>query len=498
MASLSDKVAIQFSSRFVVQGLQILDGILLARWLTASGMATFGQVFLVTTLLMPLFGTMGGGIGYFFPRLDRARQKGLLAQSIAIGLLAGLLAAAVIFLVAEPLGQRFQNPALPDLLRLFCLFPVLVFPTYFFGQFTICANRNVTGACVSGIGKLAHSAIIATCLFTGASLGVLLAGLLIYHAALMLFSTAYAARFYRDTPMHWDRSMLRSQFTYTIPIALAAATGVLSRELDKVIASAFFVPSMVAIYLVGAREVPVLFLVAGSISSIIFPEMSRHLAEGNPHKAAELWAESIRKQAMVAIPTFIFLMIFAVEFTVTLYGRKYAESAGVFRIYLLVLPLRCVLWSLMLSAAGITRPLFWAASLSLASNLALGLLAIHLFGILGAAIGTVGSVVVEAGYCGWVTWRRVNVNILACFPWRFMLRLSAISLGVSLLLIPLRLIPLRSEILFMVALPAFSAAVSVLVLVLGCLTEYEKSTFKRWLSPLLLWQTRLKSGAGRS
>lgn len=48
MASLSDKVAIQYSSRVLVPGRHILGGIFLVGWLLATNMVAFGQMFRIT------------------------------------------------------------------------------------------------------------------------------------------------------------------------------------------------------------------------------------------------------------------------------------------------------------------------------------------------------------------------------------------------------------------------------------------------------------------
>jgi O-antigen/teichoic acid export membrane protein len=484
--SVSDKVGILFSSQIVVQGLQILDGILLARLLTRADFATYGQTWLVVALLMPIFGNLGGGSAYFLPRLDRGRQKGFIAQSISTGLLAGAAASVGIWVAADFVGARFSNPELSGLLKVFCLFPLLAFPGYFFGQFTISVERNVFGAAAGAVNKAVHTVVFATTILLGGSLQTLFVAMLIQTGLSLLFFTGYAAWFYRDVKMIWDSSLLRGQLSYTIPIALAAATGVINRELDKLVISSFFLPTMVAVYMVGAKEVPVMALVGGAISNVLVPEMSREHACGNMARVRELWSESMRKQAMAAIPAFVFLMAFAPEFIITLYGREYAESATVFRVYLLVLPMRAIIWSLVLTATGHTRSLTWGAVIALCSNVLVSIGATLLIGMPGAALGTVVSIACSAAFYAWRSRVLTGLHPLACFPWRPAGGITVISLCACACVWALKYVPCRTELVFALGSVGFTVIFAVVLLRTRLLTAYERTILRRWATLGLL------------
>jgi O-antigen/teichoic acid export membrane protein len=484
--SISDKVGIFFTSQVIVQGLQVADGILLARLLSRESFATYSQTWLAVALLMPILGNLGGGSSFFLPRLDRARQKGFVAQCIALGLLAGAVASLGLFAGAGSIGSFFNNPELSDLIQVFCLFPLLAFPGYFFYQFTISVERNVLGAVAGAVNKVVHTGVLVAFLLMAANLQTLLIAMLFQMGLSLLFFVGYAAWFYRGVKMHWDSSLLRRQLGYTVPVALAAATGVIGRELDKVIISGFFLPAMVAVYMVGAKEVPVLALVGGSLSNVLMPEMSREHARGNMARIRELWSESMRKQTMVAIPTFVFLMAFAPEFIVTLYGREYASSATIFRIYLLVLPLRTVIWSLVLSATGNTRSLTLGAIITLGTNVAVSVMLTMLLGMPGAALGTVVSVVCSSAFYAWRSRVLTGLHPLACFPWRVAGGISAISLGACACVWALKYMPGRAEVVFALGCIGFGGVFSLVLLRTGLLTAYERSTIRRWATLGLL------------
>jgi len=480
--SISDKVGVQFIGQVTAQVCQMLGGIILVRLLTRESFATYGQTFLVFALLLPLLGNLGGGIAYFLPRLDRGQQKAFVTQSVLIGLAAGVVAMLGILLAADWAGERFHNPDLAGMLRVFCLFPFLTFPAYFFGQFMVSVERNVLGTVILCANAVVYTLAILVTLLLGASLEVLLVVLLVHAGLVLAVAVGYAGWFFRDVRMQWDGSLIRRQMAYAVPVALAASSGILSREMDKLVISTSFLPAMAAVYFVGAREVPVMSLIGFSISSVLLPEMSREHAAGNLARVRELWAESMRKQAMVALPTFVFLMAFAEEFIVTLYGRDYAASATVFRVYLCILPFRCIMWTLPLSATGHTRPIFWGSVLALVANVAVALALTPVLGMPGPAVATVTALVLLAAFFTWQSRRSMGLNPLVCFPWRAAAEFTAAAMGACLCVLALKYVPLRTEYVFALAAAGFGLVLLVVFLRTRLLTDYERATLKRWVA----------------
>ena len=128
--------------------------------------------------------------------------------------------------------------------------------------------------------------------------------------------------------------------------------GAFSRQIDKLIISGYFTSREYAIYANGAMELPLARILNAAVMSVLMPELVVLYNRGEYQKMLALWHRSIRKVSLIILPVMVFLFIFAREFLVLLYSEKYLESAGIFQIYLLTLPIRVTTFGSVLLAAG--------------------------------------------------------------------------------------------------------------------------------------------------
>ena len=120
-------------------------------------------------------------------------------------------------------------------------------------------------------------------------------------------------------------------------------------------------------------------------------------------------------------------MVFGTDLVVLLFSARYAQSASLFRIFLLLLPLRITVYGSLLMAAGMSTVVLRAAAATLALNVALNLTLIPLLGMEGAAVSTVCATYAMAGWQLVRCARLLNVHMSEIFPWAALGRLMMVS-----------------------------------------------------------------------
>ena len=138
------------------------------------------------------------------------------------------------------------------------------------------------------------------------------------------------------------------------------------------------------------------------------------------------------------MPAFAFLLVFA-EPLISLLYPDYARSIWVFRIYILVLPLRCAIYNPLLVGMGKARWALWGSLGDLGCNLALSLaLVSYLLGarpewaFLGPALATVCSTYLQVIFLLTAIGRHLRWGLAQLLPWGQLLRLGLGAAGAAL------------------------------------------------------------------
>ncbi|MBI4229565.1 MAG: oligosaccharide flippase family protein, partial [Planctomycetes bacterium] len=395
-ASLTGRAALIGGSNAVDRLLRFTATIVLARVLAPETFGSFQQVWLVYGTLSAFFMLgLPSACLYFLPRTDRAGWPALLGQMLLLLAGAGTALSALMAAAAPAIATRFDNPALAGLLRAFWPYPILIFVSSIFtalltvrGEIRLLVRYVVYGGVLFG-GGLAAAALA----------GVGARGLvLVVSAATLppaLFSVAYTARRVGITP-RWDRERVRALLAYAVPFTIAAAIGKLAYDLDRLFISALFEPSAYAIYVLGGMEIPLVAVVNNAVASVLIPECSALHREGRVAEMFARWGSAARKASLLFFPLFVVLLAVADPLFPLVYSDRYAASVPIFRIYLLLVPLRIAVYGLVLQAVGRTRLLLGLTVGYLAVNGALNYLLVRpplglypSLGLYGPAVATV-------------------------------------------------------------------------------------------------------------
>lgn len=432
----------------------IVSGMVAARYLTKSDYATIRQTFLAYEFAAP-FLSMGlpNALYYYLPR-NKNDQRGILIDNIALLLLSGcIFSLFILFGGHNLLAERFNNQNLKETLPWLVVYPLFIMPVAGLAAVMVFAERVRTLAIYNTLSSLVIACTGVAAIFLTRSydvpilLRIWVPGLCLPFAIYLMFQSAPGNfRIPNGTSMI---GMLR----YSIPLGLATMFGTLTIQLHAVIVASMCSPDDFAVYINGAIEIPIIGIVTGSITTIVFSEMSAACAKGDKRLALEIFRAASIKSACILFPTMCYFMAVAENFMVFLYSEEYRASAIPFVLYLFVLPIRIVVYGSALMSLGMSRDILVRSVFDFIINSIVCYVLVSMYGYVGAAASLPITLyfwstpfnLVRIGHGFSVKWYDV-------LPWKDILRVAIFCILMSPVLIAIvkflpDLIPVASLVL---------------------------------------------------
>lgn len=368
----------------------LVYGVVAARLLSKHDYATIRQTFLAYDFVAPMLMLgLPNALYYFLPR-DPEGQRGVVLDNLAL-----LAVGAVVFSLflalggAHLLAVRFDNPDLVRTLGWLVPYPFLVMTVA--GLTAVMVTQGRTRG-------LAIYNVLSSLLLVGASLAAVFitrSGSAVVVARIVttgvVCPVALWLMFRRlGGPWRWPRvDRIGGMLRYAVPLGLASMFGSLTLQLDSVIVAAMVPPENFAVYINGAIEIPLVGIITGSITTVVFAEMAELCHRGDKAAALKLFHKASLRSAAILFPAMCFLLVAAKPFILLLYSEKYAASVWPFMAYLCVLPVRIVVYGSAMMALGMTRAILFRSVLDLAINALLCVVLVKFIGYMGAAVATV-------------------------------------------------------------------------------------------------------------
>jgi len=462
----------QFSNAFQKVALSVV----LARVLTTHDYGTYRQVWLFFGLVSQLF-ILGvpGSLLYFIPQLDNSGQKTIALQSILLLATIGLLFGCVIWLSAAFVAQRFNNPELSGYLRIFSIYPLLALPAASLNNLLIASGRPTHSAIFSWTQAILFVGLTSIPALLGMPLVTILWTINGYALALLLIVIATSLWLYRGYPVFWDIKLIRSQLAYSIPLGLSGSLGSVTKQLDRLVVSlSVSSPALFAVYTNGAFEIPFIGLITGSLMTVLVPEFVRLQEDGKvTARAWQLWNRATEKTALFLFPICISLLIFSRETMVLLFSEKYASSALIFAIYILILPARIGQYGTLLRALGRSDVILWLSIFHLVINVIMGLLFVRVLGLPGPAISYVFLTYLIALVYLFVLSRVTQTSFARVMPWVKLAQIMALAIAAGMAAIPAYLWIAQPLIGFMVGIGSYFLLYAILISRFGFISKKE-------------------------
>jgi len=388
--SRASKSAMVASGRSATALSMLAIAAVLSRVLSRYDYATVQQTLVVYIFLSPFLKLGLPEVLYYFLGRDKKNARSILSGNLLILFSSGLL--FMIFLWAggnRLIAGRFNNQAISDTLLIFAPYAMFALP------------MTAISACLVSYGKtrllaifnVASGAILIAFVGTAAySLRTPEASVIGFVAATALASFAAVILMYRSVEgVEWRpvKSNIQEQLKISVPMGIAATLGVMAINLDKVLVSSLCPPEDFAIYINGAFQIPVLYIISGSVMAVLLSEFATMFKEGKTTEMVAIWKSAMLKCSYMIIPLMFFLFLMAPELMGVLFSPEYQDSATPFRIYLLLLPVRITSFGSIILAAGKSNWILKVTLIAVIINFIASIFLIKQIGYLGAAIATV-------------------------------------------------------------------------------------------------------------
>jgi len=480
--NLSDKAVVISIGQGISSAITFISGMFLVRLVSKEDYGTYMQVLLVYSILAPIL-SMGisTSIYYFIPRLSDEEQKTFAWQTIAVSFLLGFISSLILYMASGIFSNRFNNSELKPLLHIYFLFPLFKFPISCLLPFLIVANRCSRAAVMEVISVILLEILsVVVPLALGYDLLLVFRAKVFFAGVIFLVVLWHIIKIYGGLP-RLNAKLLQSQLKYSVPLGLSSIAGYITRQVDKLLISAFFSVTSYAIYARGAFEIPFIDVLAGAVMTVIMPELSRLHNEDKYDEFLRLWHESIRKVALILLPLSVFLFIVARDLITLLYSESYVNSANIFRIYLLLLPLRITIYGNVLLSVGLSKTILLGSIPALLSTIVFNLLGIKFLGFYGPAVAFVLSTdILILFYLSRIK-HALKISFSKVFPWLSVGKIMAISCVAGVCIYPIVYLTLPNLLRF-----ALSGMIFVLFYVLsslkwGIICKDDVNLVKKWI-----------------
>jgi len=385
----SKVLALSFGSALSMVA-SIVFGMVSSRFLSKHDYATIQQTFLAYNFAVPILMLgLPNAVYYFLPR-EKQYKRGVLVDNIALLLGAGLIFSLFIgFGGYKLLAMRFNNPDLLHTLPWLVLYPLLLMPVAGVSAVLVYADQTKTLAVYNVMSSLLLTlsgivAVLATKSYAAPILVRIIVPAVVLPIAIYLMFKAVPGT------MRWPKWLgMQAMVRYSVPLGLASIFGSITLQMDSMIVSSMCSPEDFAVYYNGAMELPLIGIITGSITTVVFAEMAKLCARGDKVAALQLFHKASIKSACILFPTMCFLLVTANPFITVLYSEQYQASVVPFVIYLFVLPVRIVVYGAALMALGMTRVVLFRSIIDLTINAILCFFLVKQFGYIGAAVSLV-------------------------------------------------------------------------------------------------------------
>jgi O-antigen/teichoic acid export membrane protein len=416
--------------------------VLLSRLLETEEYGSFRQVWLLNKGLLEVLGCgIPLSLYYLVPKLAEPQRRTLIHQSQILLAGLGIALCAALFLGAEALGRAFGNPVLPALLRCFALYPLFALPVTVAESAMLSLGHSTEISAFLLIDRIGFVLTAAAAVLIGGSLhGLFLAlvGFGVLELAASLWMIERALRPLPSAPPQWR---FAEQLRFSLPSGFAMMVDVINVEVDKLITAAFLSVARFAHYANGAFEVPIFGVLVGSVSAVMMPEYASRQRAGDRAGVLALWHEALERTALVLVPASVYLSVFAPDLISLLFSERYADSALIFRIYLLGLLPKLAWYGPTLVSLGANRAPLYGSLLAVSCNAALSYLLLQWLDWIGPALAGVLTGHLLLLYYLRLLGRRLDVPSHRVLPLAALARILGVSLAAGLLCWPATRLP---------------------------------------------------------
>ena len=386
--------------------------LLVVRYLTQGEVGHYREAFQVimnAVVILPLGFSMSAY--YFLARESDGRRGAAILNILLFNFVVGGCACLFLYLFPQSIGNVFQSEELTHLApKIGIVIWIWIFSTFL--ETVAIANQEARVATAFIILAQFSKAL----LMGGAVIAFATVEAFIYAAMIQgVIQTFILLNYLRSRfPGFWrefDLRFFRDQMVYAIPFGLAGILWIAQTDIHNYFVGYKFSSADFAIYAYGCFEVPLIGMLSESVTSVLIPRMNALHLTCDRSEMTRLTARAMQKLAFFYFPIYVFLLITAHTFIITLFTQKYEASASVFVINITLLPFSILITDpIVRSYKELGRLFLLTRIFVLTSLVAVLYYGLGSFGLTGMITTAVGAVVLEKCIAETIVIRKLDLG----------------------------------------------------------------------------------------
>lgn len=211
----------------------------------------------------------------------------------------------------------------------------------------------------------------------------------------------------------YSHSFVKEHIKLGGPLIAATFLSGSAQFVDGFIVTSYFDEETFAVFRYGARELPLATLLANALSNAMLPDFAK---EEQLKQNLQKLKGSVTRLTHFLFPLTAVLLLVSHPVFPVVFNPKFAESATIFNIYLLIIISRLLLPQTLLNGLQISKPIMNAAFLELILNVVLSFILVRFLGIAGVAYATFVAYLFEKIYLSVVVKKKLHVSISEYIP----------------------------------------------------------------------------------
>ena len=405
-------------------GLQVLLPVLLVRLLTGDEFGDYRLVWLIAMTGQAVFSFfMPQSLFYLLPRADLPEQRRIIGNTTIFLILAGVVAGGLLVLAVPYLA-----PAVQGLQRYSMAAPIFL-------SLWIAASLWDTLPTADGRAELQAIATIVLAIVRALLLG--LVAIVTRDVSTILWAMCFFVLIKLGvTPLYvyWvkgfrslgtDRVLFNAQIRYAFPFAIANGFFLLKLQADQWVVASSFPPAVFALISIAAVVLSISTIIRNPVNNALLPKFNVLFRDGDMEQARALLAKSYAGVAFVLVPTLGLFFVAATEIVELVYTPLYLGAAPIMQVYLAGQITGVFAAGHLLASVNLGKQSAIASSAALALSVVLSVLGVKMFGVNGAAAGSVISLFIAEIWALVVVARALGTTPSRIIHWGFSGRVVA-------------------------------------------------------------------------
>jgi len=381
--------------------LAMINQILLGRFLGVESYGLFYLAFSIISVFVPfsqwgICGSLPQYLPFHYSRGEKDVMKSAIHFSELLILCTSIIFCIIIYLFSDELAKEiFHNSELSAVLK------------YFAFALPLISLNNLMEAIVRSFKAVKYKValfdvgiwliritifvpfIVMSYSLFGAIVSVVIANFIIFVIAFFLIGK----KIFPNQSKYQKVAVAKKLLIFSWPIAIAAIITLFLTKTDVLLLGYYFSSTEVGIYMPALLTAQYVILFGTPFAYIFLPVVSELFGKVKMESVESLFKSASKWIFLMALPVFIYILLFPKEIISVLYGAEY--SRGYFALIILATGISMNAFTGIsggiLVGSGHTKLNLTVEIIAAITNVSLNVILIPLFGIIGAAIGTSAS-----------------------------------------------------------------------------------------------------------